>query len=237
MEKLLIFLAILALPSHIMAQEQANSLPYEYIQNIENENYEYSENGTENYAYSENSWGNGLFANTPQILQGFDLEIRTSNLFPSSKIVDRIYSGTRFDVQLEISKQVYRCFYGFINMSWFQKNGHSIGLRSNTQLTLDPLSFGLKYYYPLTCWLDLYAGVGASYCWLTIKNEIPEGTNVPRRESKEQWGAIVKLGANVNITQHLFVDLFCDYLYLPFNLTNVNNLGGFKVGAGLGVHF
>lgn len=56
-------------------------------------------------------------------------------------------------------------------------------------------------------------------------------------ETLSKWvaGGVLKSGMYVWINQCAFVDLFVDYLYQPVHFETHVDIGGVKVGAGLGV--
>ncbi len=162
---------------------------------------------------------------------GWDVEIRSAYVYPTKNLVRKIYRGARFDVEAELSKQLIDRWSAWCNFTYFNKRGHSLGVPEPTTLTLYPLSFGLKYVCPVSCCVDVYAGAGFNYTWMRLFND---SDFVEKHVRKARFGATFKSGIYKNITENLFLDAFVDYLYIPMHLTNVDNVGGFRIGLGLG---
>lgn len=166
----------------------------------------------------------------------WDIELRTAYFYPTSKLERTIYDGARFDVEIELSAPLCDSWEFWGNFTYFTKEGKSEGLNLDTRLTLYPLSLGVKYVYQVCgCSpLSLYAGIGVNYTWMHIHDD----TSVARSNTnKSRLGGTVKAGAYYQINERFFSDLFIDYLYIPMNLANVYNVGGFRFGIGLGTHF
>lgn len=181
------------------------------------------------YGYNNCCCSRGWFADF-DFNCGWEVEYRNAFFFPSSSLERRIYHGTRLDYEAEISKHLFTNWYAWTNFTYFSKGGGSDPIGIPTRLTLYPLSFGVKYVYPIMCKLSAYAGIGANYTWMHLTND---SAAVPG-ENKGRWGATAKLGVYYDLTERLFVDGFADYLYIPMNLQLVNNVGGWRVGLGVG---
>lgn len=169
---------------------------------------------------------------------------RVAYFYPVSKKVRDIYDNGWADYQVEISKEFYPCIQGWIGVSGFSKQGHSIGFGNRTRLQLIPLSFGLKYVYPLMCNLEGYAGLGACYSFLKIRDH---SNYVIQHISKNDWGGIAQLGVNYYVYNCFFVNVFVDYYFQKFNFHHVDysyyterhnlNISAWKFGGGVGYRF
>lgn len=163
---------------------------------------------------------------------GWDIEYRNAYFLPSNSLERQIYTGTRIDYEAEISKHLFCNWYAWTNFTYFSKGGGSVEFGDATRLTLYPLSFGVKYVYPIACDWSIYAGLGANYTWMRLKND---SVFIPG-ENKGCWGGTAKMGVYYELTECLFVDGFADYLYIPMNLSNASNVGGWRFGLGVGLH-
>lgn len=174
----------------------------------------------------------------------FIVTARVGYFHPVSKRVRKIYSDGWADYQLEIVKELYDNWQIWLNVSGFSKKGHSIGFHDDTRLSFMPVSLGVRYSFPLTCRLTTYAGLGACYSFLRIKDD---ACFVHRHTSKERFGGIAEFGFNYCLTQSFFANLFVNYLYQSFDFPhgqddpyverNDLNMSAFKVGIGIGAYF
>ncbi len=161
---------------------------------------------------------------------GWDAEIRSAYVYPTNHLVQEIYSGASWDVEIQASKHLWDRWDVWANFSYLSKHGHSVGLGDPTTLRLYPLSLGVSYIFPLTCYVDLYAGLGVNYTWMHLINDPVAVPSV----KKSHVGATVKTGFFYYLADSFFADAFIDYLYIPMHLTNANNVGGFRFGLGVG---
>lgn len=174
-------------------------------------------------------------------LSGLDVEARVAYFHPNSHTFRRIYHGG-VDLQVEFSTRVWNDFHAWFNIEWFSKKGHSIGLHDDTHVRILPLSLGIKYFYCLCSSIKAYTGIGATYTWLRTKDDNPF---VIRHVSKKSYGLALKSGLIYDFCNGVYVDLFADYMYLPFHFSGSRHcierhdaqVGGVKVGCGLGYHF
>lgn len=166
---------------------------------------------------------------------GWDAELRVASFYPTSKLFREIYSPKRICYELEVSRKICGNYFLWINTDWFHKHGHSIGFENKTKINLIPVSMGVKYLYPVSCRVGVYAGAGVSYAFLHINNH---SRFVHRHVNRQGFGGVVKTGVRINITHCAFLDVFGDYLYQRFHFRHHSTeVGGFKFGAGVGVNF
>lgn len=78
-------------------------------------------------------------------------------------------------------------------------------------------------------------GAGPSFGRIWLKNK--PHYREDERTTKTVFGGVVKSGIYYTITDCLFLDLFVDYLYQPVHFDKHVNIGGVKIGAGIGVKF
>ncbi|EFB42687.1 hypothetical protein pah_c004o241 [Parachlamydia acanthamoebae str. Hall's coccus] len=169
---------------------------------------------------------------------GWEPEVRAAAFYPSSKKFRKIYHEWDADYQIEISKSICYGFSGWVNGSWLTERGRSKGdIKNSSRISIVPISFGAKYSYQFaSCW-KAYAGVGACYTFLRMKDHSPF---VDNHLHKQSWGGVAKTGIQF-YWKCLFFDLFADYLYQPFHFSNTSkvkrdnvNVGGYKLGLGIG---
>lgn len=174
-------------------------------------------------------------------LQAFDstAEVRAGYFYPTSDLLRKIYSQGGAEEEIEISGLFYEQWQAWGNVGYFGKNGRSLGLRERTEIRLIPLSLGIKYVLLPSACIHPYLGLGASYTFFHVRNH---SDYVKRSVSRGNMGFVVKSGFNIDLACHYFLDLFADYYYQYINLHSNNerhsiDIGGFKVGAGIGYRF
>lgn len=163
------------------------------------------------------------------------LELRASAFVPSSKLFREIYGTVGPDFQLEYSYYKNKRPEIWGNFASFYKHGCSTGMKIPTKIFIENISFGLKFRYYIDDSFFCYLGVGPSFGLTRIKNRsfIPSNNNI----FKAALGGIVKSGVCYYEDEHLFFDIFLDYLYQPVNLDHTVDIGGTKIGAGWGYSF
>jgi opacity protein-like surface antigen len=78
---------------------------------------------------------------------------------------------------------------------------------------------------------NLYVGGGLSY--FRYKETSPIG-----EIQENKWGWLIRAGTYVDLSYFLFLDLQATYIYTQVNTEDLEvNLGGFSLGAGLGLRF
>lgn len=164
--------------------------------------------------------------------QHWDAELRAAYFYPSNHIQRQIYQGAWWDIEAEVSTPISNCLDLWANVSYFYKEGRSLGLRESTNIQLAPVSVGVKYIYPVSCSLNVYAGLGANFSVAHINNDSHDGH---KHTNHCQLGATFKSGAYWNFTERFFADFFVDYLFIPLDFKNSFDVGGVRVGLGIGM--
>jgi len=162
------------------------------------------------------------------------LEVRSAAFYHASSRFRGIYGKVSGCYQLEASTPITPCLEEWVNFDWFTKRGHSIGLHDPTRVSIINVSWGVKYPFPVTECISMYAGIGASFSkiWLHNKSEF-----FHERVSRLTFGALLKSGINYHISKCFFIDFFADYLYQPDVYRTHVDIGGLKLGVGLGTKF
>lgn len=163
-----------------------------------------------------------------------EIKIRGGAFIPTASLFKDIYGRAAGNVQLEAATHLYRCVDLWANIDWYGKNGHSVGLCLPTQVNVINGSIGLKVPWNICDAFALYAGVGPSFGGIRLKNRTPFCCE---KVSKGAVGAVFKTGSTYTITDRAFLDIYVDYLYQPVHFQSKVNIGGFKIGAGLGWTF
>ena len=144
----------------------------------------------------------------------FDVSLRVAAFVPFDKKVKKIYEKAWGDYQIELNKTFYENWGAWINGQCTISRGRSYGyVKASTRMRLIPLSFGVKYNYEIAPCTNLYAGVGAVYSWLYIRDCYEY---VHEHTKKGAWGGLFKLGLQYNCTNCISVEIFTDYLVQRF---------------------
>ena len=162
------------------------------------------------------------------------VEIRSAAFFHSSERFREIYGNSGTSYQLEASTKLYDYLDGWTNLDWFSKHGKSDGFNDPTRVSIVNISLGIKIPYQFSEQFTAYIGIGPSFSTIWLKNESQCG---PETVSKLAVGGILKSGIYYFIYRSVFIDVFADYLYQPVNFETHVDIGGFKVGAGIGIKF
>lgn len=167
-------------------------------------------------------------------------ELRVSYFYPTHHRFRKIY-GEGGLYSAEFSMQAWRELYPFASVGYFHKSGRSIGFHNRTDITIVPISLGLKYIYPMDC-ISPYLGLGVLGGYVHTHDH---GSTVRSKISRWGIGGIAKGGFLAYVTCDLFLDFFVDYGYLPVDyhhhqagvFSHDANISFISTGAGLGYRF
>lgn len=175
---------------------------------------------------------------------GWDIEFRANAFLPSSGRFRKIYSKSIREFQVETTKEIYCFWAAWANVSWLSDNGQAINADDKTRVSIVPISFGLKYFLPITCHLNAYFGLGLAYAFVDIKDNINSKDEEKRRHSDGGFGGITKSGLRYSFDCMMFFDLFADYQFQRVRFSSKHcesnhtaNLSGWKLGGGIGYLF
>lgn len=160
------------------------------------------------------------------------LEIRTAAFFHQSKKFRKIYGDVNADYQIAGSFALTPVFelWGEWDYLYSSKSKKDY----KTRINLNNFDFGIRYVYSFNPQLDAYIGLGASVAQVRLHDKSFCGKN---NHSKTVWGFVTKTGLRYWFYRNLFAEVFIDYLYQDAHFEKNANIGGLKVGAGLGVKF
>lgn len=163
-------------------------------------------------------------------------ELRGGYFYPTSKLFREIYKSGGPEGEIEISKNLRDEWMGWGNVNYFQKDGRSLGLRDKTAIHMIPISLGVKYQFLFCNVFSPYLGAGLTYTIINVKND---SEYVKKHVTKGGIGFVIKSGIYIDLSESFLLDLFADYYYqeIHFYKNHNTDVGGFKVGMGLGYRF
>lgn len=162
------------------------------------------------------------------------LKIRSAVFIPQSKLFRKIYHTVGPCIELEYAYRFRNHVELWGNFDWFWHHGKSVGLCSSTKIKIPNFSFGIKSPFTFKNCHEIYLGIGPSFAGIFLSNNSCCGCE---KISKEAIGVIIKSGYYYNFNKRIFLDLFADYLYQSVHFQRKVNVGGLKMGAGLGIRF
>lgn len=163
------------------------------------------------------------------------LQVRGGNLFPSSELLNDIYSGNKIEGELEATLWI-PCtdLYLWTNINGLKKEGH-FETDEITTIEIYPISSGLKYLIPICGLFSPYIGGGISYTWINTNNKLD---SLKTHIHAKTYGGVIKSGIIINLTSQFFMDFYADYYFSKISSENTfEEIGGLRTGAGIGIFF
>lgn len=177
-------------------------------------------------------------------LPDFDVEAKVSAFFPQSKNLRQVSANTIPFYEVEIARPFCNGWKAWAGVGYLSFQGRSACCKTDSDFYLVPVTLGLKYYYPLTCDLKVYAGLGA--CWSFLNNN-DYSNYVHRHITTSSLGGLAEVGFTLCAGKGVFLDFFAQYLLQKFNFNyhyidqyterHDVNFSGLKAGLGLGFEF
>jgi hypothetical protein len=174
----------------------------------------------------------------------FSLEGRVSYFYPVENRVRKIYQTGWADYQIQLDETFCGNWTLWQGFSYWKVKGRSTCLSDKTKMRMPSVRFGGQYQICVLPCLQLYAGGGATYNFVSIHDK---SHFVNRHFNKNSFGGTIQTGLYYFFTNRLFINANFEYLFQrfgshhPADRTHVEqrslNLDGFKVGGGLGVTF
>jgi hypothetical protein len=169
------------------------------------------------------------------------LEVRASYFRPFSKTLRKV-TGEGVTYGLEATLPVWRGWNIWGEVDYFSKSGTMQGIHRAVQITMVPITLGLKYfYYPNRYW-GLYGGGAGKYYFV---EEINRVFPMYKTTHHNGLGGVVEIG-NVICIGHFVIDIFSSWSFkkidgpdhLSPNATSFGmQVGGWNIGMGLGYKF
>lgn len=166
-----------------------------------------------------------------------DLKIRAAAFYPQGSLTRNIYGRFWPEGSLEYDYLCSRHFSLFLNGAYARKDGHSLGERHKTTITLLPMTIGANAWLGSSSWWHPYLGIGIGTVYAHIHNFSPYV-----KQSQSYWGfaSLFQAGMEFDVTKCLFFDLFADYRFNWFEFNKDRSraqTSGVDLGAGLGFRF
>ncbi len=162
------------------------------------------------------------------------LELRAGAFIPNSSLYENIYGKLSPNFQLQSTIKCSDCFEYWTNFDWVVKHGHSIGFNDPTTVNIVNYSLGVNFLYDFGYRSTFYLGIGPSIGRIWVKNK---SACLKEKIAKTFVAGVLKTGVYHDLSDYIFIDLFLDYLYQPVHFQKYVDIGGFRVGFGLGVKF
>jgi hypothetical protein len=162
-------------------------------------------------------------------------KFRTGALIHTSKLFREIYKTACACFEFEAAHRIKPHIEVWGNFDWISNHGNSIGFCSPTTIKIANFSAGLKFPFLVQNRWEFYGGLGASLAGVFIRDKTV--TQDCKKRDKAVMGGVIKTGAYCFIGDHLFVDFFADYIFQPAQFARQVDVGGLRIGAGLGVAF
>ncbi len=168
-------------------------------------------------------------------LQSAEFQGRIGGFLPQSSLFRKMYGTLLPSYQLEISSGPFRNFKIWGNITYLNKEGHSVPLETATHLQMLPICAGLACvaFLPKSC--EFSIGAGACYTWLKETNT---SGFIPSSSIVRNWGGIAKVSLTKKI-RWFVISTFADYLWQEATAKNSTgttqvHLSGLFFGGGIG---
>lgn len=174
---------------------------------------------------------------TTQLLLARDdwhLDARVAAFTPSHKLMREIYGDWQAVYEVEMGRFLCPNYEIWGNLSALSTNGKTRTLHTKTQLENANVSLGAKYLFYLQPCTQLCLGAGINGAFVHVHND---SSYVKRHVYKYGVGGVLKTGIYYQPTETLFLELFADYLYQRIHFVHHVQIGGIKIGGGVGLSF
>lgn len=162
----------------------------------------------------------------------FWLELRSGAFFHTGNRFKEVFGTTAPFFGVELSKGFCNQYRGWVDVDYSYNDKDQDCC--TTHFKVLNTSFGLNYVFCLGCNWDFYLGIGPSFSWVKLTND---SCCEKAKYSKCAFGGVVKSGFYYEFCDCYFVDIFADYLYQPVKIDRTIEIGGVKLGIGIGAKF
>lgn len=157
------------------------------------------------------------------------IQLKGSYFSPSEDAFKEIYGGGPM-YGGEVNFQIHRAILFWVGGSFFSKQGRLTFTGEETRVKIIPAGGGIKVVLSGRG-VDYYCGIGLNY--YQYKESNPIGL-----AKKGGLGVVGRIGANVQLTAGLIIDLFVSYSRCRLKPADYEiNIGGLEAGAGIGYSF
>jgi len=169
-------------------------------------------------------------------------EFRAAAFFPMGSKFRKIYGDVGLSLQAEQARtwKNHRNLEIWGNVEWIFMDGSPRRSCGSTDIDILNISLGFKAIGKVfRDILFLYAGIGPDVGIVFLENKMRcHKDRLREHECKIGIGGILKSGGQIYFTSNFYFDVFADYLYLPIHANGGHvDIGGFKVGGGLGIKY
>ncbi len=161
------------------------------------------------------------------------VEGRIAAFIPDSERFRDIYGTVGPSYQIEITWPTCGCWMGWVNASYFCKDGESDPLKDDTSIRIIPLSGGIKYAWHFSKCTEAYIGAGPSYSWVRIRDD---SSFVKTEIDKQVWGGVFKSGLSRS-WGWFYTSIFFDYQWHYAKEQQCRSIGGPLFGGSIGGEF
>lgn len=156
---------------------------------------------------------------------------RIAAFIPTGERFRSIYGSPIAAYEFEIGKIFDKHYEIWANVDYVTTHGSTRNFHSKTSYEAVNLSGGGKYVFRFHPQANLYLGLGINGAFVHVHNN---SSFVKRNVNKNGVGGVAKLGFYFEPTTHLFMEIFVDYLYQTIQFQNRVQVGGVKIGGGIG---
>lgn len=173
-------------------------------------------------------------------------ELRAAAFFPMGDRFRDVYGTVGVSLQAEVARrlQCYPCIELWGNVEWICMDGHPLGQCGSTDVDILNISLGVNSIGAIcNDNIFVYAGIGPNVGVVFLENKMRCCTtgcsqpSITEHTTKVGVGGIIKIGGQYSFNQTFYLSLFADYLYMPVHFDSWQDVGGFKLGGGLGARF
>lgn len=186
----------------------------------------------------------------------WSLQAGASAYYPASHSIRKTYSSVLVDYQIEASRTFFGNWDMWADLDYITSSGNLAGFHDSTRIDVVPISAGVRYYIPVYSNTWWYIGGGGSYTFSHIHHQ---SGCMKKNLSKWGFGGVFKTGIKYFFTTSFYLTAFVDYFYQHYHLghsdrayrshcsfksasnyvigSDTLNVGGLKVGGGLGWTF
>ncbi len=162
------------------------------------------------------------------------IDWKVGAFYPTGALFRQIYGACLVDYAVEMGKVFLKNYEVWANVDWMHATGHTRACHSRTRFENVNVSLGGKYVFRLYKCLNVYAGLGINAAFAHVHND---SRYVEESVHKNGTGGVAKFGLYFEPVNHLFIELFADYLYQRLHFQNHIQIGGIKAGGGIGLCF
>lgn len=165
---------------------------------------------------------------------GIHADVRISAFSPSNKLMREIYGDWHANYEVEVGKFFYPNYELWGNVGYFSADGKTEALHTRTKFTNTNLSGGTKYIFCLGRCIQFQLGLGINVAFVDVHND---SDYVKRNDNQNGVGGVFKAGFYFIPSKNLFFEAFSDYLYQKIRFHKSIQIGGVRLGGGVGFRF